>query len=251
MNLKELDDEYEKLRRAIEAIGAAEARFQKEHGANGMSSPFDVHGLLRGAAELRERFIRFAVRLVRKALTPNVPVDPDKVRQAMDRELGPTRFSSDWIVQHIERTYASRQGDLALQHLREELQRRLPWVKVERYRSRRPECPEEAVKGRTLVLEVHLWDARYGMIARHEVPTILDALVKASRIAIERAAPESAVGVELPGSLLEARAPEAFFSAHELKDCPIESIRLLKLGAIHARYRSVENALKVAALILG
>jgi hypothetical protein len=250
MNLNDLDDEYEKLRRAIDAIETADARFQMEHGANGMDSPFDAHGIRLAAGDLRDRFIRFAVRLAAKALVPNLPVDPDKVGEVMDRKLDPLAFSTQWIVEHIEKTYAKRQGELVLQHLRDQL-RRIPWVMVERYRSRRPERSEEAVKGRTIVLEVHLWDPRYRMVQRREVPTLLDALVKASRIAIEHAAPEGALGIELPGSLLEAKSAEQFFSTHELKECPIQSIRFLKLGAIHARYRTAEDALKVAALILG
>ena len=251
MNLKELDHEYTKVRRAIEAIEAADVRFKQNHGENGMDTPFETNGLVRAAADLRERFIRFAVRLVRKALVPNVPVEPEKVREAMDRELGPLSFSSKWIVEHIEKVYAGRQRELALEHLRDTLRRRLFWVMVERYRSRQPERPEEAVKGRTLALEVHLWDPRYQMMQRHEVPAILDALVKMSRIAIEGASAECAEGVQLPDSILEAKTADAFFSKHELKEGPIESVRFYKLGAIHVSYRNAEDALKVAALILG
>jgi hypothetical protein len=251
MNLKELDKEYGKLKRAIEAIKAADARFEKSHGVNGMDNPFDVYALERAVGELRERFIRFAVRLVRKALCKNVQIDPDNVRDAMNRELGPLSFSTTWIVRHVERVYASRQRELALEQIRSELKRRLPWIEVDGsgYKRERPEKPEEIVRGRSIVFNVHLFTGQ-GTISRHEVPAILAALGKAARIAIEGEAPEDADGIELPQGILEARSPDDFFRSHELGGL-VEAIRFCKKGSIEARFRTPEEALQVAALVLG
>lgn len=250
MNLKELDQEFERLKKSIEYIEAAEARFEKDHETDGRINPFDLWSLKRVLLEMREKFIRYATRVLQAVLCPNVRLDPEEIKNAMDKELGKEEFQTTWLEGYIQKTYVANQSALAQEQIKRALRACLPWVRDPGRMSREPQKPEELVDGRTISLRLHLYDPKYKSIDRHEVAPILDALVKAARIAIEGAPPEAAQGVQLPDSILNAKEPHEFFRLHALEG-PIQSVRFLKRGAIVARLASRECALKLAQLILG